>query len=97
MTLAGILKERRLKVGLSLRALGKDLKVSGNYVRRVELGKESPSSLRLVLWAELLELEPDKLCAMAGLIPPDVERKLRNGYTSGLWSAVRAYEKGRML
>jgi transcriptional regulator with XRE-family HTH domain len=61
--LCALLKESRLKAGLTQKELGKRLKRSDNFVSYVELGERTLGLLEFLEYCEALGADPKKLLA----------------------------------
>ncbi len=59
--LCAILKEARVKAGLTQEQLAKRLKRSNNFVSYVELGERTLGAIEFIEYAEALGLDPRKL------------------------------------
>ena len=77
-----VIRERRLKLGISQRQLGSDSGNSHGYVARMETGQVGPPSKEKVIAIALaLGLSPDKLLLLSLMEPTDIKietRRFRN-------------------
>lgn len=64
---------------MGLREFAREAGLSPTYVSRVENGKENTpkKAETLVKWAEALGEDPDFLLACAGVVSPDVRRRMQ--------------------
>lgn len=82
------LRGLRLKSGLTQEALAERLGVAKFYYNKVETGKADPPSVDLLeALARHLGADRDRLYAVAGKIPPEVERIVRDH--PDLWPQLR--------
>jgi len=82
------LKAARARSGKSLRIVARDAGCSHAYLSRIENGRDTPSANLVSKLAKALDSDVDELCALAGCVPPDVEKKVL-GYGKAFWSMVR--------
>jgi transcriptional regulator with XRE-family HTH domain len=76
-SLGEILREARVKVGLTLRDLAKKLELAPSYISDIENDRRIPSEDVLRQFAQTLALKFDDLMAMAGRVGNDAERYLK--------------------
>ena len=70
------LRERRVQMGLSQRALAQSLRVDFSYVSKLENGREDPPSEdTLHRLATILAVPDDRLLAMAGKLPAELRQR----------------------
>ncbi|MCU1311384.1 MAG: putative transcriptional regulator [Candidatus Angelobacter sp.] len=79
------LRATRTKKGLSVRKLAKALGLSATYISNIERAiLPPPADVRLLQWAEVLGIDPDKMFWEARRINPKLEGKLF-GRFQGEW------------
>lgn len=73
-TFGGVLRERRIAKGYSLRKFAELVDVSPTYLSLVEQNKvdKPPTAERVKRMAELLGENPDEMIALAGRVPGDL-------------------------
>ena len=77
MTLGEMLKGLRKKEGIGIKTLAPRLNVDHTYLSKVENNKSTPSEDVLNRIAVYFKQDPEELMALAGRIPDDVQRILR--------------------
>ncbi|MFC2043979.1 helix-turn-helix domain-containing protein [Chloroflexota bacterium] len=76
------LKELREKAGLSQGKLAETLGISFTYLSKLESGAKPPPSRKVIIkLAEALHCDKDDLIVLAGKLPSDITRMLRNRET----------------
>lgn len=78
------IKKERLALGMTQRDLAVALKITVPYVSKIETGRETPTTEKIVKVAEVLGLDPDELLLAAGRMPADVVDRLVADPTEGL-------------
>ena len=75
-----LLREKRVKMGFTLREFAKYVEVSPTYLSHVELGKveRPPTAERLHRMAELLGEDTDAFITLAGRVPADLPDMIRS-------------------
>src|SRR2546427_9024306 len=77
MTLGQVLKDLRKKEGIGIKKLAPRLNVDHTYLSKVENNKATPSEDVLNRMAVYFKQDPEEFMALAGRIPEDVQRILR--------------------
>lgn len=77
-----MLREARVKKGVSLRSLAAELKITPSYLSDIENDRRVPSEDVLQLLALLLGLDFDDLMAQAGRFGEEAERYLKHQPTA---------------
>lgn len=75
-TFGGVLRERRIAKGYSLRKFAEMVDVSPTHLSLVEQNKleKSPTAERVRRMAEVLSENPDEMIALAGRVPEDLPK-----------------------
>lgn len=82
--LSDTVRDARIKAGLSLRDLAKELRISASYISDIENDRRVPSEDVLRQLAEILKLDADDLLAKAGRVGDQAERYLKQNPTVGM-------------
>ena len=83
--LAGLIKERRISLGLSQRALARRIKTSAGFISQLELGKRRPSYKRLGLLAQALRIDQRELFWVANPDARQIVDRPANNDTVSAW------------
>jgi transcriptional regulator with XRE-family HTH domain len=83
-TLGEVLRGARVKLGLGLRELAKQLGITPSYLSDIEYDRRVPSEDVLSQLAKALNLELDHLMALAGRVGDTAERYLRRHPAAGV-------------
>ena len=83
MPLGDIINSARLKKGMGLRALARDIGIAASYLSDIENDRRVPSEAVLRDIARLLDLDFDLLMQQAGRLGEDAERYLRGNRLAG--------------
>ena len=90
MSFGGVIRERRIELGLGLMDMSERLGVSAPYLSRIERGLESPPRDELIeRAAAILGLQMDDLFVKARRLPPDMRDDMEK--------VVRAYRRLRSI
>ena len=74
--------------------LAVSLEISGSYVNDIEKGRRyPPGEYLLQRFASALELDPDYLCLLAGIIPHDVRAAIGATDPEAVQRAFRAFRE----
>lgn len=74
-----ILRELRIKAGLSLRELAEKVSIDFTYLSKIENGVLPPPSDHVIEHlAEALSVDKEELLALAGRVPPDIAEMLKS-------------------
>lgn len=74
--LGGTLRALRLKKGLGIKGLARDLSLSHSYISHIERGKTKPSESLVRRIAAYFGVDEENLLLASGRLPKDVERIL---------------------
>jgi transcriptional regulator with XRE-family HTH domain len=72
------LRSLRENVGLGIKTVGKNLKISYSHISKVENGHKPPSPELLTKLAELYGIDPDEMLARVGALPPDIQELIQH-------------------
>jgi transcriptional regulator with XRE-family HTH domain len=90
MSFGGIIRERRIGLGIGLVDMSERLGISAAYLSRIERGLESPPRDHLIeRAAAILGLQMDDLFIKAQRLPPDMRGDMEK--------VVRAYRRLRSI
>lgn len=71
------LRALRENVGMGIKTVGKNLRVSYSHISKVENGHKPPSAELLAKLAELYGIDPDTMLARVGALPPDIQELIQ--------------------
>lgn len=90
MSFGGVIRERRIDLGIGLMDMSERLGISAPYLSRIERGLESPPRDELIeRAAAILGLQLDDLFVQARRLPPDMRDDMEK--------VVRAYRRLRSI
>jgi len=88
------LRELRIQAGLTQRKLADKIGVDFSYLSKIENGILPPPSEKVILrLAEVLNADKDELITLAGRIPADIAKMLKNRKTLQLLRSERTQKK----
>ena len=92
------LKELRIQSGLTQRELAEKVDVNFTYLSKIENGALPPPSEKVILrLAEILNADKDEIIQLAGKIPSDIAKMLKNRETLQLLRSDRTQKKVKAL
>ena len=83
MSVGDIINEARVRKGLGLRALARELNIAASYLSDIENDRRVPSEAVLRDMAWVLELDFDRLMQEAGRLGEGTEQYLRENQLAG--------------
>lgn len=90
MSFGGVIRERRIDLGIGLMDMSERLGISAPYLSRIERDLESPPRDELIeRAAAILGLQMDDLFVKARRLPPDMRDDMEK--------VVRAYRRLRLI
>jgi transcriptional regulator with XRE-family HTH domain len=90
VSFGGVIRERRIDLGIGLMDMSERLGISAPYLSRIERGLESPPRDELIeRAAAILGLQLDDLFVQARRLPPDMRDDMEK--------VVRAYRRLRSI
>jgi transcriptional regulator with XRE-family HTH domain len=90
VSFGGVIRERRIDLGIGLMDMSERLGISAPYLSRIERGLESPPRDELIeRAAAILGLQMDDLFVKARRLPPDMRDDMEK--------VVRAYRRLRSI
>lgn len=73
-----MLKELRIKKGVSIKKLGPEIGLNYSYISKLEHSKVNPSPKVIKKLSDYFEYNSDELMLSAGKMPKDIEKILKN-------------------
>lgn len=78
MEFGKLLKDLRVKKGVSIKKMAKEVGINYTYISKLENSKVHPSSKVVGKFSKYLKYDSDELLISAGKIPKDIEQILIN-------------------